>query len=204
MSKHIILKAFICSVIGVSTGFYLMHSLSKYNSTRQLASSESPFLISKLSIDQVSRNYFQLKLSTDTLAEKQNETSVVVASITALQDLPANLKFTWILGKDTTATSNTEGLLPALKAGDTQQIQISVQNFSHEIQNHVSLNIEGNIGEHKVSRNVIISSRPEDSFEYVVQQAALQRKSEPDNMKIQKLSNGQKINDKFNLDKIIR
>jgi len=205
VSKQLLLRIILTTGFGLVTGFLTMHLIYKNNSTRRLASiSESPLLIQKLSQDMVSRNFFQLKLSSEEIAENQNGISVIKATITAFQNMPSGLKYTWYLEKDATTTSVLEGTLPAISAGQTYDLQINVSKFSKEIQNHITFSVSGKIAEHTVLRDAIIATRPEDSFEYVLQKAAEERKQDPQNMKIQKLSNGQKIDDKFRLDKIIR
>jgi len=206
MSKQLLLKIALTTSFGLATGFLSMHLfLNKNTAHRGLASQkESPFVIQKLSLDMVSRNYFQIKLTSDDIAEKQDGVSTIKAVITAYQDIPAGLAYKWNLEKGATSHSTLEGVLPAIASGDTYEFQITTQNFSHEVQNHISISLSGKIAEHIVQRDAIIASRPEDSFEYVLQKAAEQRQQEPQNMKIQQLSNGQKINDKFRLDKIIR
>jgi len=206
MSKQFLLKTAATTGFGLIIGFLSMHLILNKNVVqRGLASQkESPFIIQKLSLDMVSRNYFHIKLTSDDIAEKQDGISTVKAIVTAYQDIPAGLEYKWNLEKGATSHSILEGILPAISAGQTYEFQITTQNFSHEIQNHISISISGKIAEHTVQRDAIIASRPEDSFEYVLQKAAEERKQDPQNMKIQKLSNGQKIDDKFRLDKIIR
>lgn len=208
MSKHILLKrTTLCILSGLAIGYtttaiYQYYFKSKVN--RSLSSISSNETISKLTTDQLSRNYFQVKINSDHLADSNEDISLIKATITALQDIPDSLKYVWILEKDAVTSDSLDGVIPALKAGESFEIQMRTQQFSRAIQNHISIQITGKIDQHSVDRKAIISSRPEDSFEYVVQQAAIERSQNPGDPKIQKLSNGQKINEKFNLDKIVR
>lgn len=206
MSKQLILKIILTTALGLATGLTTMHLLINQSiSKRSMASeNESSLTMQKLSLDMVSKNYFEIRLSNENLAEKQSEYSTVRATLYAYQDIPVGLKYKWNLEKGATTNSLLEGSLPFVRAGDSYDFEIAVQNYSHELQNHVSLFISGQINSHPIQRSTIIASRPEDSFEYVIQKAAEQRRQEPNNFKIQKLSNGQNLNDKFRLDKIIR
>lgn len=161
--------------------------------------------LTKIGVDQASYSFLDMKIENVSLAEKTEETSLVQVRITALRDIPAALNYKWILGRDVSSSEPLEGILEPLTQGQSKVYEIRVQNYSREFQSHVSLALSGDLSGHNVQREVIVSSRPEDSFEYVVQQAALAEKNAAkNNGKVQTLSNGKSVSEKFRKEKIIR
>lgn len=201
MSKHIVLNTMFVALMGASVGYgisKLMHSEAN-SSERQLAS----IPLHKLGIDQVSFDYIDVKIDNVTVADAKEQTSIVQMRLTALKNIPTTLNYQWILGKDVTTSDQLTGLLQPMNEGDSQIIELRVQNYSKEWQSHVSLSLSGDLNGHKVQREVIVSSRPEDSFEYVVKQAALADQNVPAG-KVQKLSDGKTVREKFRRSNVIR
>jgi hypothetical protein len=161
--------------------------------------------LTKIGVDEASYNYIDMKIENVSLADKNSDTSLVQVHITALRDIPNSLNYKWILGRDVTTSETLEGVLEPLAEGQSKVFEIRVQNYSKEWQSHVSLSLSGDMSGHAVQREVIVSSRPEDSFEYVVQQAAIAEKQAlKGHGKVQVLSNGKAVSEKFRKDKIIR
>ena len=203
MSKYIVLKTICVSVLGVSFGYGLtkvMHTEYEYTNR-----STASVPLVKLGMDEASFDYIDIKIDNISLAEKKDETSLVQVHITALKDIPNSLEFKWVLGKDVLTSENLEGILEPMAKGQNKIYELRVQNYSKEWQSYVSLALTGNMSGHKVKREVIVSSRPEDSFEYVVQQAALaEQQKAAQGKKLQKLNNGRPVSDRFRAGNIIR
>lgn len=204
MSSKFIIKSLVISTAGLFVGYAGMNGLVALNTEnkseafeRMIASSP----ITKIGIDQISRDYFDIKISNQSLAEKSDEVSVIQVTVTALKSLPAGLQYKWNLHKDMTSTDALTGQLDEMAVGSKKDFSLRVVGFSKQINSHVNFSITGQIGEHILRRSVITSSRPEDSFEYVVEQAAL---NEQKTGKIQKLSNGKSVRKKFDLNKVIK
>ena len=203
MSKYIVLKTICVSVLGVSFGYGLtkvMHTEYEYTNR-----STASVPLVKLGMDEASFDYIDIKIDNVSLGEKKDETSLVQVHITALKDIPNSLEFRWVLGKDVLTSENLEGILEPMAKGQNKIYELRVQNYSKEWQSYVSLALTGNMSGHKVKREVIVSSRPEDSFEYVVQQAALaEQQKAAQGKKLQKLNNGRPVSDRFRAGNIIR
>ncbi|MCM2353884.1 MAG: hypothetical protein NDI63_09745 [Pseudobdellovibrio sp.] len=205
MSKYVVLKTICVSLLGITFGYGITRVMhTEYEvSTRNTAS----IPLTKLGVDQASYDYIDIKIENVSLADKKEGTSLVQVRITALRDIPSALNYQWILGKEVTTSQNLDGILEPLTQGQSKVFELRVQNYSKEWQSHVSLNLNGDLSGHQVRRDVIISSRPEDSFEYVVQQAALAEEQAKQNSlsgKLQKLNNKKTLSEKFRKDKIIR
>lgn len=205
MSKHVVLKTICVSLLGITFGYGITRVMhTEYEvSTRNTAS----IPLTKLGVDQASYDYIDMKIENVSLADKNDGTSLVQVRITALRNIPSALTYQWILGKEVTTAEPLEGVLEPLNQGQEKVFELRVQNYSKEWQSHVGLNLTGDLSGHVVRRDVIISSRPEDSFEYVVQQAALaeaQAQKNSPSGKVQTLNKGKSLSEKFRKDKIIR
>lgn len=205
MSKHVVLKTICVSLLGITFGYGITRVMhTEYEvSTRNTAS----IPLTKLGVDQASYDYIDIKIENVSLAEKKEGTSLVQVRITALRDIPSALNYQWVLGKEVTTSETLDGILEPLTQGQSKVFELRVQNYSKEWQSHVSMSLTGDLSGHQVRRDVIVSSRPEDSFEYVVQQAALAEEQAKQNSlsgKLQKLNNKKTLSEKFRKDKIIR
>ncbi|WP_409478446.1 hypothetical protein [Pseudobdellovibrio sp. HCB154] len=205
MSKHVVLKTICVSLLGITFGYGITRVMhTEYEvSTRNTAS----IPLTKLGVDQASYDYIDLKIENVSLADKKEGTSLVQVRITALRDIPSALNYQWVLGKEVTTSEPLDGILEPLTQGQSKVFELRVQNYSKEWQSHVSMSLTGDLSGHQVRRDVIVSSRPEDSFEYVVQQAALaeeQAKKNSPSGKLQTLNNKKTLSEKFRKDKIIR
>ena len=200
MSSSVVIKTIAITCTGLLTGYWgmkIIQSDESGNFDRSIAS--SPIL--KMGADHISRDYYDIQIKNDIVAEKISETSVIKVIITAKKDLPAGLQYKWQLHKDMTANDILEGPLPAMLAGSKTEYNLRVVGFSKEINSHINFLVYGQLGNHNLHRSVITSSRPEDSFEYIVEKAA---RLEKETGKIQKLSNGKSVRKKFDLNKVIK
>lgn len=204
MSKLVLLKTMAVSLLGIIFGYSVTQFVHSETVTpsRQLAS--APFL--KLGVNHVLHDHLEMKIENTAVAENQDQTSLVQIKITALKNNSQPLNYQWILGKDVITSENLTGVLQPLAAGESQVLELRVQKFSKEWQSHVSLSISGEIAGQPAQREVIVSSRPEDSFEYVVQQAALAEKNSlvTSSKQIQKTSTNELPKNKFRKENIVR
>lgn len=205
MSKHVVLKTICVSLLGITFGYGITRVMHTEYEVSNRNTASVP--LTKLGVDQASYDYIDIKIENVSLADKKEGTSLVQVRVTALRDIPSALNYQWILGKDVTTSENLDGILEPLTQGQSKVFELRVQNYSKEWQSHVSMNLSGDLSGHQVRRDVIISSRPEDSFEYVVQQVALaeeQAKQNSPSGKVQVLNNKKTLSEKFRKDKIVR
>lgn len=208
MSSKFFLASVATIALGGVFGFSMMKtfqpsSADDYN-LRTIASSP----ITKLGVEQVSRNYFDVRINNESVATNDKEVSIVKATVTARMDIPAGLQYKWQLRQDMISSDNLVGSLPTLKAGTSQDFIIHVTGFSKEMNSHINFVVLGQLGEQNVRRSVITSSRPEDSLGYLVEQNALKEAEEAQNSKkLNKLNNGKKtktLKEKFDLNNVVR
>jgi hypothetical protein len=201
MSSKFIITSLITTAFGVFVGYSAMSWSQQENSPdyseRRIAA--APIL--KLGADQISRDYYDIKIINENIASKNSDPSILKVIVSAKKDLPTGLQYQWQLHKDMTTTDVLTGQLDTLAAGQKKEFTLRVIGFSKEFNSHINFIVLGQIGNHNLRRSVITSSRPEDSFEYVVEQAALAEKKTG---KVLKLSNGKSTKSKFDPAKIIK
>lgn len=139
---------------------------------------ESHFGIFKMSQHEKLFDYLEVKIQHIEIAQSADDFSKVIAMIKAKKDLPPNLKYQWKLARDMRSDDLSSGFIPALKAGDIKEIELNVRGFSKEFQTYLGLVVSGFVEGESLSREYLSSSRPEDSFEYVVQQRNLNERRE--------------------------
>ncbi len=136
--------------------------------------------ITKLGQDQNARFLFDIKINTDGLAPREDEVTILKANIQALKNFGPGLVYTWNLPNDITLVEGklTEDL-GDFSANQTREFMISVRGFSKQQKKFVSFEIKGQLESRSINREILISSRPEDSFEYLIQQQEKKRKDQP-------------------------
>ncbi len=167
---------------------------------------ESPLV--KVGQDQLSHDYFKIHIKNLTENESSNGYSTLEVTIVALKNLPEKLSYKWILEKDLNTNDELSGEILNLKANETKTVVLNVYGFNKNTNSYISFLITGKLNNHKVRREVLVSSRPEDSFEYLVRQNNALEKQDDKNEKSLKTYNQNSqstfLKQKFRKDKLIR
>lgn len=170
MSNNI-LKSFAVMFIGGLIGYYGMLFL-KSSPDRGLASYSS----SKISKYENAHYYFDIKVTPDELSQIDDGLSKITITVTALRDFSEDLTYTWQLPDSVEFVSGEKsGLLGSFKQNESKQYVLHLKKFSKEFRRYLSFEIDGTLDQRKVHKEVLISSRPEDSFEYLVQKRAAKK-----------------------------
>lgn len=209
MPRYQLLKSLTILSCGVLFGYLVTPLMisSKTESHQIDFSSQSPdYVLSKMNSFQVSAEYFDVRIKHEIISEEEEGVSVVKALVTARKDLPAGLHFKWNLGEHVYSNDHVSGLLPEIKANQTYEVLLSVKGFTKASKNYLSFIITGQVDSHKLTREVLSSSRPEDSFEYFVQE---QHRLEQENLKQDQngkpsIQSNTTLKNKFNLENIIK
>lgn len=208
MPSSIFLKSGFTVLIGTFIGYFGMQFLQNQNGSANnslsLSSISKEPQIAKLGADQISKDYFEIRFEENNIAAKSNDLSKIVVKFIALKNVPAGLEYKWRLGSEMISTDVLDGTLPGFTAGEEKQFEISALGFSKESVSHISFLVSGNLGTHLVKREVIASSRPEDSYEYVVQQQALYEEKMQQNGKMHKTTSKKGFRGQFDPEKIVR
>lgn len=199
MSKQFILNSICITLFGTFLGYGVTHIAMSNGQSHSLdmaslAPNENGHRITKLASQQIYQDYFDVRIKHDSISETENGQSVVKAIVTAKKDLPAGLDYSWKLGENVTSTSpDVTGKLSAIKRGESQEVLLPVYGFTKQSKRFLSFVISGKVDKHDLHKESLSSSRPEDSFEYVVQQA---HQLEEDRAKEEASKNNGKVNTK--------
>lgn len=195
MSISDLLKSAAIVAFGSVLGYTSVKWLEPEQKNRSIAS----YPISKLGKEQNARNLFNVKLNTDELALTEEGTSTIKVSIEALKSFDSGLIYSWNLPQDIEVLEGplTENL-GAFTTGQSKDFTIKVRQFSKQFKKFISFEIKGDYEQRPINREILISSRVEDSFEYVIQQNDKKHK-----VQAQKPGTN-KVKSKFSPDRVIR
>jgi hypothetical protein len=201
------IKFILISAATITSGLFLGYQATQLvldatnsDEIRSIASSSETKSFAKMQSEQVAKNYLNIQLVTEQIAVKKSDPSIIKVIITAVKDLPTGIKYNWLLHSDVITADAISGSLEEMKSGEKTEIKIQVTGFSKEVRTFINFKISGKIGTLQIHRNLITSSRPEDSFEYIVENSFANEKNTG---KIQKLSNGKSVRKKFDIKKVV-
>lgn len=195
MSFNNLLKSAAIISIGGILGYTSVKWLTPEPMNRSIAS----YPISKLGKVQNARNLFDVKLNTEGLALTDDGTSIIKVSIEALKNFDSGLVYSWNLPQDIEVLEGPlSENLGAFTAGQSKDFTLKVRQFSKQLKKFISFEIKGDYEQRPINREILISSRVEDSFEYVIQQNEKKRKVQAQKLGIDKTKS------KFSPDRVIR
>lgn len=159
--------------LGVVTGYSSVKFFKQPNeNNRGIAS----LTFSKLGSEQYAKTLFDVKIENESIAKKSDEESIINVRIEAFKTLPDGLSYVWNIPDTVTVIEgDLNGPLAGFSAKETKEFRIKIKGYSKEIRNFISFTIKGDLDGKPVERDVLVSSRPEDSFEYVVQEKEKER-----------------------------
>ena len=176
MSYRTLLKSFSVVAISAVIGYGAMKFIQKENSpNRYLAS----MTMGKMAHEQFSKTIFDIKVKNIEVGSTDSDVSTVQVTIDAFNEIPEGLSYSWHLPEDISVFAGSQqGLLPKFSANETQTLELKIKGYSKIKKSFISFSVEGALGAAKLKREVLLSSRPEDSFEYIVQNYEKSKKSE--------------------------
>lgn len=127
--------------------------------------------ISKLGAEQNAGYLFEVRVENNDFAAKETEVSTLQINVQALKDIPVGITYSWVLPQDVEVIEGQQhDVLGNFVAGETRSYTLKVKGFSKQLKKYVSFEIQGEHDQKQIRREVLISSRIEDSMEYLVQQ----------------------------------
>lgn len=183
MSSTNILKSTFVIAIGAFVGYGSVKLFTQPNeNNRGLAS----MTFSKMGSDQFAKTLFDAKIKNESVALSAVEVSTIKVSIESFKSFQSGLFYNWNLPENVELVEGSlSGDLQEFAANQTKELTIKVKGYSKETKNFISFTIKGNIADKKIERDLLVSSRPEDSFEYVVQE--VEKAKAEEKMTIKKL-----------------
>lgn len=167
-----ILKSLAVISVGAVVGYSSIKYLQPQEKNRFIAS----YPISKMGKEQNARLLFDVKINADDLALNDSGVSTIKVTVEALKDINTNLIYKWNLGQDVDVVEGSlTDSLGVLTVNQTKEITLKVRGFSKQLKKFISFEVNGEFEQRPIQREVLISSRIEDSFEYVIQQNEINR-----------------------------
>ena len=168
MSSFTILKSVSIIGLGALIGYSSVRSLMAENSPNRYLASAT---ISKMAAEQYSKTIMDVKVTKSDIGLTESDSSTIEVSVEALQPIAAGIPFSWNLPEGVLVIEGPQyGLLPDFAANQVHEFTLKVSGFNKIKKSFISFLIKGDFGNAKIKQEVLLSSRPEDSFEYVVQQ----------------------------------
>ncbi|MFZ3231780.1 MAG: hypothetical protein WA160_16360 [Pseudobdellovibrio sp.] len=167
MSRSILLKSILTISIGAFCGYNTVQYFKTKNSSHRYLAS---ITMSKIASDQYSKTLIDVRIKNIDIAQLENDVSTVKVSLEAFKPLPAGLNYSWILPKNIQIVDGlANGILTEFSANQIQELTLKIKGYSKAKKSYLSFSVSGEIENSAFKREVLLSSRPEDSFEYVVQ-----------------------------------
>lgn len=170
-----ILKSISIVSVGLLIGYFGAlsikdHSLKANQNNRYLASVH----MTKLATVQNAQTHFEIQVKNESVAISNDETSIVKVIITPYFDTEADLNYSWITPENIQVISGSvAGHISRLEKDKSIELSLDITGYSKETRNYISFEITGKINSIPIKQDVLLTSRPEDSFEYLVQQNAM-------------------------------
>ena len=82
MSSKFIVKSFITLSLGLIFGYTSVYLFNQSQTSENLDRNVASLPILKMGADQISRDYYDIKIKNDFVAEKNSETSIIKVTIT--------------------------------------------------------------------------------------------------------------------------
>ncbi len=176
MSYSHLLKSFSVVALSALVGYGSVKYIQQANSpNRYLASMK----MGKMASEQFAKTVFDIQVKNIQIGLTEKDLSTVQVSIEAFKPLPAGLSFSWNLPDDVSvAEGNQQGFLTEFSANQIQTLTLKIKGYNKTKKSFLSFSLNGSIDNVPLHREALLSSRPEDSFEYVVQQYEKSKQAE--------------------------
>lgn len=165
---NVLKKALFIFFFGLVFGFSVTHLISEIseNASRDLASSKGP----KLRLDMNSKSLATISVSLNEPTEiplDTEETVEITGQVVLRHGSPSDLHLKWQLPAGVVSTESLQAVISNAQPGVIYPIQLHVQGFNKVSKKNVTVMATANVDGVEYGNSSLISSRPEDSWEYV-------------------------------------
>ena len=167
MSYSNLLKSFSVIAISAFVGYSAVKYIQKENSpNRYLAS----LTMGKMAVEQFSKTVFDVKVKNVEVGLSESDVSIVQVDVEAYTVLPAGLPYLWTIPEDVLIVEGPQqGVFSEFAVNQIQSLTLKIKGYNKTKKSFLSFSVNGTLNATKLQREVLLSSRPEDSFEYIVQ-----------------------------------
>lgn len=118
-----------------------------------------------------SLSFVNVQLEAPNISENPNDETEISAYITLLKSSNNSIKYQWVLPEGVQLVDgDLEGQLESVVVEEPVEITITVKGYSSYEKKLISLTAGTLVGDTPMSNVALISSRPEDSHEYIAKQ----------------------------------
>lgn len=156
---------------GLIVGFGFMTMTDEKSPARSLAASDlkqnwqTPMLGKHLAPLRVHINLPEV------LPERDDQELIVIGYVNLSQATTGAIQYKWTLPEGAALVEgHLEDQLVGVRPGQTVPIQISLVGFSKEQRKLLSLDAYAFVGKHQMTNGTVVSSRPEDSMEFIARE----------------------------------
>lgn len=170
MSKSLVKQLVVISTLGIIIGAGSMQAYNKLANNsdkkkRHLASEKKVNLPIEMGKHLAVVN---VQIQSDDVPNSENDELTLTGLITLNQPIDSDLYFKWALPEDVTVIAGQqEDSFANVKNGQTVKTKITLTGFSKESLKLVSLHGFVQKGDQQFGNTAIVTSRPEDSMEYI-------------------------------------
>lgn len=156
-----------------TTMFGLGYVSADYLILTSVVGKQSPSLTSLLFNAKMGKSlsFINVQLEAPDIADNPNDETEITGYITLLKSSDNVVKYQWLLPEGVhIVDGEKEGQLEGVYVEDPVEVSITVKGYSNNEKKLVTLTAGTMIGETPVSNVALISSRPEDSQEFIAKQ----------------------------------
>ncbi len=125
-------------------------------------------------------------ISPDDIPDNNYEEIEIRALIVKRADNLGQIRYTWHLPEGVVASESLDGFLPDDLKGETHELVLHVRGFSKLEKKEISLEASAQRSDMRLGNSALISSRPEDSMEFIAPIMAEVSKDAPEANTIQR------------------
>lgn len=167
-------KAHILQFVFVFTAMFgLGYASADFLMLSSVAGKQSPTLTSLLFNAKMGKSlsFINVQLEAPDIADNPNDETEITGYITVLKSSNNVVKYQWLLPEGVSIVEgDMEGQLEGVYAEQPVEVSIIVKGYSNSEKKLVTLTAGTMIGDTPVSNVALISSRPEDSQEFIAKQ----------------------------------
>lgn len=198
MPSNNFLKSLPVILFGALVGYQTMRYVTTPANQTVSSYSMSSHRMAKLGLAQNANSLFDVQVITDQLAATESGISTVQVKVRAYGAINDGLQYQWNLPSEVELIEGQySNVLGRFNANEEKIFELKLRYFSKQLRRYISFEISGLANNLPVRKDVLISSRIEDSMEYIIQQSRLEQKAHG---KVE----AQSIMDKFAPEHVVR
>lgn len=178
MSSNNFLKPLSVILFGVLVGYHGMRSITATTDRTVSSYSTSSHRMAKLGLAQNANSLFDVRVVADQIATDETGVSTVQVKIRSYVSINDGLQYRWNLPPEVELIEGQfSNVMGRFNANEEKIFELKLRHFSKQLRRYINFEISGLANNLPIQKDVLISSRIEDSMEYIIQQDRLEQKA---------------------------